>query len=162
MDDDLEGMMRWILSETHAYNSVLSTLEDFNAWIGVRSTASVLLKAECAHVKSCTDPNFKVSANSVQRSIVEASEWSKKFLSDIWNKGVKEINIDESTKNRETVCTWIPSSYPCERFVRSNNQTFCMLDRQQKKLQALEKNWRAREPKVLFLFWLCYISLCSC
>lgn len=85
--------MRWILCENRAYKNVLSTREDYCAWIGARSTVSVLLKVGCAHVKSCTDPDFKVSADSAQRSIVEASKWSKKFLSDIWNKVGKEISI---------------------------------------------------------------------
>jgi hypothetical protein len=55
-------------------------------------------------VKTCTKPDFKVSTDNVQRSTVEASKWSKKFLSDVWNKGEKEINIEELMKNREKVC----------------------------------------------------------
>jgi hypothetical protein len=34
-------------------------------------------------MKTCTDPNFEVPVDSVRRSTVEASEWGKKFLSDI-------------------------------------------------------------------------------
>lgn len=100
-EGDLEGLMRWILSEIRAYKEVLSTREDYCAWIGARSTASVLLKAGCHHVKACTEPNFEVSANSVRRSTAEASEWSKKFLSDIWSKGGKEVSIEESLKNKQ-------------------------------------------------------------
>jgi hypothetical protein len=48
--------------------------------------------------------DFRVFADSVRRSTVEASKWSKKFLSDVWNKGEKEINIEELMKNREKVC----------------------------------------------------------
>jgi hypothetical protein len=103
-DVNLEGMMCWILSETRAYKGVLSTRDDYYAWIGTRSTTSVLLKAGCNHVRTCTEPNFKVSANNVQSSIVEAPEWSKKLLSDIWTKGGKKINIEESMKNKEKVC----------------------------------------------------------
>jgi hypothetical protein len=33
-DGDLEGIIWWILSETHAYKSVLSAQEDYCAWIG--------------------------------------------------------------------------------------------------------------------------------
>jgi hypothetical protein len=102
-DGGLEGIMCWILSETHVYKDVLSTREDYCAWIGTRSTTSVLLKAGCNHVRTCMEPNFKVSTDNVQRSIVEASEWSKKLLSDIWTKGGKKINIEESMKNKEKV-----------------------------------------------------------
>jgi hypothetical protein len=44
-DGDLEGLMRWVLSETRAFKSVLSSREDYCPWIGARSTDSVLLKA---------------------------------------------------------------------------------------------------------------------
>jgi hypothetical protein len=43
-DFDLEYLMRWVLSETRAFKGVLSAHEDYCAWIGTRSTASVLLK----------------------------------------------------------------------------------------------------------------------
>jgi hypothetical protein len=69
--------MWWMLSETHAYKSVLSAREDYCAWIGARST---LLKDGCNHLKICNDPNFKVSADHIRRSTVEASELSKKIL----------------------------------------------------------------------------------
>jgi hypothetical protein len=71
--------MRWILKEIRTYKSILSTWEDYCAWTGARSTASVFLKAGCSHVKMCTKPNFKVSVDSVKMSIVKASEWAKKF-----------------------------------------------------------------------------------
>jgi hypothetical protein len=48
--------MRWVLSETRAFKSVLSAREDYYAWIGARSTASVLLKAGCNHVRVSTYP----------------------------------------------------------------------------------------------------------
>jgi hypothetical protein len=57
-------------------------------------------------MKTCTDPNFEVPVDSVRRSTVEASEWGKKFLSDIWSKGGKEIALEESMKNREMVCVY--------------------------------------------------------
>jgi hypothetical protein len=76
-DGDLDGLMRWVLSETRSYKSVLSAQEDYCAWIGTRSTALVLLKAGCNPVRTCTDRDFKVFADHVRRSNVEASEWSK-------------------------------------------------------------------------------------
>jgi hypothetical protein len=66
--------MRWGLSETHAFKGVLSAREDYYAWINVRSTASVLLKGRCNHVRACTDLDFRVFADHVRRSTVEASE----------------------------------------------------------------------------------------
>jgi hypothetical protein len=104
--------MRWVLSETRAYKIVLSAQEYYCAWIGARSTASVLLKVGCNHLKVCTDPDFRVSADHVRISTNEASKWTKKFLSDIWKKGRKEISIEESIKNRENVCILLPLSLP--------------------------------------------------
>jgi hypothetical protein len=68
--------MRWILSEIHAYKNILSTREDYYTWIGAQSTL-VLPKVGCGHMKICTDPDFKVSVDSVRRSTVEASQWGK-------------------------------------------------------------------------------------
>jgi hypothetical protein len=70
---DLKGLMRWVLSETCGFKRVLSTREDYCAWIGARSTASVLLKARCNHVWAFTDLDFRVSAIHVRRSTVEVS-----------------------------------------------------------------------------------------
>jgi hypothetical protein len=55
--------MRWVLGETRAFKGVLSAREVYCAWKSARSTALVLLKAGCKHVKACIDPNFNVSAN---------------------------------------------------------------------------------------------------
>lgn len=105
---DLEGMMRWILSEIREYKGVPSTRKDYYTWIGARSTASILLKAGCHHVRACTEPGFEVSANTVRRSTVEASEWGNKFLYDIWTTGRKEVNIEEIAKNKVKVCIGLP------------------------------------------------------
>jgi hypothetical protein len=56
LDGDLEGLTSWVLSETCAFKSVLSAREDYCAWISARSTASVLLKVRCNHLKICIDP----------------------------------------------------------------------------------------------------------
>jgi hypothetical protein len=73
------------------YESVLLAREDYSAWIGARSSALVLLKDECNHVRTCTDPDFKVSTNHIRRSTVKASKWCKKFLSDIWKKDERKL-----------------------------------------------------------------------
>jgi hypothetical protein len=74
---DLEGLMRWLLNETRAFKSVLSAQEDYCAWIGAQSTASVFLKARCNHLMVWTDPNFRVSLDHIRRSTIEALKWSK-------------------------------------------------------------------------------------
>jgi hypothetical protein len=33
-DGDLEGLMRWVNSETRTYKSILSVQEDYCTWIG--------------------------------------------------------------------------------------------------------------------------------
>jgi hypothetical protein len=71
--------MCWILSETRTYKGVLSTQEDYCAWIDARSTTSIMVKAGCHHVKAYSEPDFKVYADKVKRSIIEASEWGKCF-----------------------------------------------------------------------------------
>jgi hypothetical protein len=102
--------MQWVLNETRAFKSVLSLREDYCAWIGGRSTASVLMTARRNHVKVCTNPDFRVSADHVRRMTIEALECSKKILSEIWKKGKKEISIKESIYNMEKVCTFLPWS----------------------------------------------------
>jgi hypothetical protein len=80
VNGNLDGMMCWILSKTHVYRSILSTREDYCAWIGAQSTASVLLKARCNHVRSCTNPNIKVSIDRVRRLTIDALDWSKNVI----------------------------------------------------------------------------------
>jgi hypothetical protein len=150
-DGDLEGLMWWMLSETRAYKSVLLAREDYCAWICARST---LLKAGCNLLKICNDPDFKVSADHIRRSTIEASELSKKFLFDIWKKCGKEISIEKTIKNREKVCSLLPSPYLCGSYTHCDFQTFCRLDRLLKKLQILDENCKARKLKVLTLFSL--------
>jgi hypothetical protein len=82
-DGDLEGLMQWVLSENRAYKSFLSAREYYCAWIGARRTTLVLMKAGCIHLRTCTNPDSRVSADHVQRLTVEPSECSKKFLSNI-------------------------------------------------------------------------------
>jgi hypothetical protein len=65
LDGNLEGLMGWVLSETHAYKHILSAQEDYCTWIGVQSTTLVLPKAGCNNMKICTDPDFRVSAEHV-------------------------------------------------------------------------------------------------
>jgi hypothetical protein len=77
LDGGLEVLMRWVLSETRAFKSVLSAREDYCAWIGARSTTSVFLKVECNHVRVCIDHDFKVFADHVQRLTIKASECLK-------------------------------------------------------------------------------------
>lgn len=72
-------MMRWVFSKICMYKRVLSTLEDYCTWIGAQSTALVLLKVNCQHVKACTDPDFEVSVDNVKRSAIDASEWGKSY-----------------------------------------------------------------------------------
>jgi hypothetical protein len=103
IDGDIVGVMRWIHGEVGAFKVILSTQEDYCAWIGAQSTSLVLLRAGFGHLKTCLDPDFKVSIEHVKRSTVEASEWGKNFLFDIWLKGEKEIALEESKKNRDKV-----------------------------------------------------------
>jgi hypothetical protein len=132
--------MRWILSETHAYKSVLSTRENYYAWIGTLTAASVLLKVVCNHVKAYNLPDFKVSVDSIRRSTIEALESSKKVLSNIWKEGKKEISIEESIINREKVCTCLPSSYSCKILVCSNIQLFLQARKVAEKATSIRKN----------------------
>jgi phenylalanine-4-hydroxylase len=72
--------MRWILNEIQAYKIIISTQEDYCAWIAARSPAMVFLNAGCGHVKMCTDPNFDDFVDNVRRSTTKASKWAKKVL----------------------------------------------------------------------------------
>jgi hypothetical protein len=103
IEGDIVGIMQWIFGEVVAFKNILSTRADYCAWIGTQSTASILLKAGCNHMKTCTDLDFEVSIENVWMSTAEASEWGKKFLDDIWSKGGKEISLEESKKLKEKV-----------------------------------------------------------
>jgi hypothetical protein len=79
-DGDIVGIMKWIYGEVGAFKGIFSTREDYCAWIGARSTNSVLLKVSYGHLKTCLDPDFEVTMESVRRSTIEASEWGIFYL----------------------------------------------------------------------------------
>jgi hypothetical protein len=53
------------------------------------------LNVGCSQVKMCIYPNFEVYADSVRRSIVEASEWAKKSCL-IYGQWVEKKSLSKS------------------------------------------------------------------
>lgn len=72
--------MEWIDGEVESFDKVLSTWDDYCAWIDARSTTSVLEKAGCEHVKTVERPNFKISFENVKTPLDVASNAGQKFL----------------------------------------------------------------------------------
>jgi hypothetical protein len=57
------------------FGEVLSTREDYYAWIGARSVASMLEKVDCEHVKIIGKPDFKVSQDDVEKPSLKPPKW---------------------------------------------------------------------------------------
>lgn len=75
VDGDATGVVKWINDKVEAFGEVLSTREDYCAWIGARSATSMLEKVDCEHVKIIGNPDFKVSQDDVKKPSLKPPKW---------------------------------------------------------------------------------------
>jgi hypothetical protein len=80
---DMVEVLKWVDGEVEAFGEILSTREDYCAWIGARNTTSILQKPGCNHVKVCCDPSFPLSLDGVRKPSVEASNLGRRFFSRV-------------------------------------------------------------------------------
>jgi hypothetical protein len=78
VDGDTTGVVKWINDKVVAFGEVLSTREDYCAWIGARSAASMLEKVDCEHVKIIGKPDFKVFQDDVENPSLKPPKWDTK------------------------------------------------------------------------------------
>jgi hypothetical protein len=106
----------------------------------------ILFRAGCGHLKTCLDPDFKVSTEYVKRSTVEASKWGNKFLPDIWSKGGKETALEESEKNREKIYYQLLLSFvPLQRSMHVFYIELIVAQKAAEKVAVIRKSLQPKE-----------------
>jgi hypothetical protein len=65
--------------------------------VGAQGALSLLEKAGCDHAKAIIQPEFLVSANDIREPSAEANALDRKFYSEVWLNGGREI-ADEAIR----------------------------------------------------------------
>jgi hypothetical protein len=95
-----EGIIQWIGEEVEAFEEILSDRGDFCAFTGARGVAAVLEKTGCEHVKAVAQAEAVFSIDDTNEPSAEATLMGRKFYSNVWMKGGREI-ADETIKKNE-------------------------------------------------------------
>jgi hypothetical protein len=97
---DPEGVIQWIGEEVKAFDEILSDRGDFCAFVGARGVVAILEKAGCEHVKAAAQPESIFSADDTKDPSADASFLGRRFYSNVWMKGDREM-ADEAIKKNE-------------------------------------------------------------
>jgi hypothetical protein len=98
---DPDGAIRWINGETEAFEEILSDRGDFCSFAGVRGAVLVLEKVDCEHAKVVVQPGFSLSADDIKNPSADATALSRKFYSEVWLKGGREIANEAIRRNEK-------------------------------------------------------------
>jgi uncharacterized protein YbjQ (UPF0145 family) len=97
---DPEGIIKWIGEEAKAFEEILSDCGDFCAFAGARGVAAILETYGCEHIKTATQTQDVFTVENTKDPLAEATLMGRKFYSDIWMKGDREL-ADEAIKKNE-------------------------------------------------------------
>jgi hypothetical protein len=97
---DPEGVVQWIGEETKAFDEIISDRGDFFAFTGAREIVAILEKTVYEHVKAAAQVEAIFSAGDTKEPSAKASLLGRKFYSDVWMKGGREM-ADEAIKKNE-------------------------------------------------------------
>jgi hypothetical protein len=86
-----EGPMEWISHEAEAFEEILNSRGDICAFSGARGVATVLERRGCEHVKSLAQSEAALSSEDIKDPSAEASMVGRKFFTDIWDNGGREM-----------------------------------------------------------------------
>jgi hypothetical protein len=96
-----EGIIEWISEEAKAFDEILSDRGDFCAFTGARGVAVVLEKNGCEHVKATPQAETVFSIDNAKEPSTEATLIGRKFYSNVWMKGGREIANEAIKKNEK-------------------------------------------------------------
>jgi hypothetical protein len=98
---DPEGVIDWISGEAEAFEENLSDRGDICAFTGVRGIAAILEKAGCDHVKAEAQAEAAFSTDDTRDPSAEATLVGRKFYSDVWVNGGRELANEIIKKNEK-------------------------------------------------------------
>jgi hypothetical protein len=97
---DPEGIIEWIGEEAEAFDEILSDRGDFCAFASARGVAAILEKSGCEHVKAAIQTEAVFTIENTKDPSAEATLMGRKFYSNVWMKGGREL-ADEAIKKNE-------------------------------------------------------------
>jgi HPt (histidine-containing phosphotransfer) domain-containing protein len=96
--EDMPKAFKHIENEVDALDEVITGHGDFCALLASRGTAAAFLKARCAHAKIVNKPNFSLSPSDLINIPGEARSIGNRLITQIWDKGRRELARDEARK----------------------------------------------------------------
>jgi hypothetical protein len=98
---DPEGVIEWISGEAEAFEEILSDRGDICAFSGARGIAAILEKAGCDHVKAAAQAEAIFSIDNTKDPSAEVTLVGRKFYSDVWVHGGRELANEIINKNEK-------------------------------------------------------------
>jgi hypothetical protein len=99
--DEPDGVIQWINGEAEAFEEILSDRGDFCAFVGARGAISILEEVGCEHAKTVAQPGFSLSTDDIKNPSADAAALSRKFYSEVWLKGGREIANESIRRNQK-------------------------------------------------------------
>jgi hypothetical protein len=96
-----EGVIIWISGEAEAFEEILTDRGDICAFTGARGVAAILEKAGCDHVKAAAQAEATFSTDDTRDPSDEATLLGRKFYSDVWVNGGRELANKIIKKNEK-------------------------------------------------------------
>jgi hypothetical protein len=96
-----EGVIDWISGEAEAFEEILSDRGDICAFSGARGIVAILEKAGCDHVKAAPQAEAAFSIDNRKDPSAEATLVGRKFYSDVWVNGGRELANEIIKKNEK-------------------------------------------------------------
>jgi hypothetical protein len=98
---DPEGVIEWISGEVKAFEENLNNCGDICAFSDTQGVAAILEKAGCEHVKAVAQAEAAFSLNDTKDPSAEATLMGRKFYSDVWVNGGRELAHEIIKKNEK-------------------------------------------------------------
>jgi hypothetical protein len=100
---DPEGFIEWISGEAEAFKEILSDRRDVCVFSGARGVLAILEKAGCNHVKTLAQAEAAFSVDDTKDPSAEASFMGRKFFTDIWENGGREMAHEIMKKSEKDI-----------------------------------------------------------
>jgi hypothetical protein len=94
--ENISSTFRHVEGEIEALDEVIAGHGDFCALLASRGTAAAFLKVGCTHAKKLNRPNFSLSASDLVDIPNIARSIGRRFITQIWAKGGRELASDEA------------------------------------------------------------------
>jgi hypothetical protein len=101
--EDIPGALECIEKEVDVLDEVITDHGDFCAQVASCGTAAAFIKAGCNHAKAVNRSNFNLSSSDLVNIPTEARSIGNTFITQIWDKGGRELAGDEARKLLDTV-----------------------------------------------------------